>query len=168
MGYLDEAIRDHLALQRRRGVASEELERAEAEALGPVAASDLAESVSERSVEDLDAESASSEPALEPESTPDEARSGSSTGSAEPDRDRDQPTEAYDLADLDELLDAEPEPAPAQPEPMLDEPRRAPSDTPVEPDADGDPLEATPDFLQETPEHDRLWFEQKPPKDFDF
>ncbi|MCW2993109.1 MAG: hypothetical protein JWQ18_604, partial [Conexibacter sp.] len=21
---------------------------------------------------------------------------------------------------------------------------------------------------QETPEHDRLWFEQKPPKDFDF
>ncbi len=25
-----------------------------------------------------------------------------------------------------------------------------------------------PDFLQDTPEHDRLWFEQKPPKDFDF
>jgi hypothetical protein len=31
-----------------------------------------------------------------------------------------------------------------------------------------DLLEDTPDFLQETPEHDRLWFEQKPPKDFDF
>ena len=29
-------------------------------------------------------------------------------------------------------------------------------------------LEETPDFLQETPEHDRLWFEQKPPRDFDF
>ncbi|MEA2310264.1 MAG: hypothetical protein QOE28_232, partial [Solirubrobacteraceae bacterium] len=26
----------------------------------------------------------------------------------------------------------------------------------------------TPDFLQETPEHDRLWFEQKPPRDFDW
>ena len=26
----------------------------------------------------------------------------------------------------------------------------------------------TPDFLRETPEHDRLWFEQKPPRDFDF
>ena len=26
----------------------------------------------------------------------------------------------------------------------------------------------TPDFWQETPEHDRLWFEQRPPKDFDF
>ena len=31
-----------------------------------------------------------------------------------------------------------------------------------------DPLEGTPDFLEETPEHDRLWFEQKEPKDFDF
>ena len=35
-------------------------------------------------------------------------------------------------------------------------------------DPDADVLEDTPDFLQETPEHDRLWFEQKPPKDFDF
>jgi hypothetical protein len=32
----------------------------------------------------------------------------------------------------------------------------------------GDVLEDTPDFLEETPEHDRLWFEQKPPRDFDF
>ena len=31
-----------------------------------------------------------------------------------------------------------------------------------------DVLEETPDFLQETPEHDRLWFEQKPPRDFEF
>ena len=29
-----------------------------------------------------------------------------------------------------------------------------------------DVLEETPEFLQETPEHDRLWFEQKPPRDF--
>ena len=35
-------------------------------------------------------------------------------------------------------------------------------------DEDQDVLEDTPDFLQETPEHDRLWFEQKPPRDFDF
>lgn len=35
----------------------------------------------------------------------------------------------------------------------------------AEPD---DVLEETPDFLQDTPEHDRLWFEQRPPKDFDF
>ncbi len=33
---------------------------------------------------------------------------------------------------------------------------------------DDDVLEETPDFLEETPEDDQLWFEQKPPKDFDF
>ena len=31
-----------------------------------------------------------------------------------------------------------------------------------------DVLEETPDFLEESPEDDELWFEQKPPKDFDF
>ena len=34
--------------------------------------------------------------------------------------------------------------------------------------SDEDVLEETPDFLEETPEDDQLWFEQKPPKDFDF
>ena len=59
-------------------------------------------------------------------------------------------------------------------------PPRRESDTPTqgfpaisrddEPPEDGDEdvLEETPDFLQDTPEHDRLWFEQKPPRDFDF
>jgi hypothetical protein len=28
-------------------------------------------------------------------------------------------------------------------------------------------LEETPEFLRESPEEDRLWFEQKPPRDFD-
>jgi hypothetical protein len=31
-----------------------------------------------------------------------------------------------------------------------------------------DALEDTPEFLEETPEDDDAWFEQKPPKDFDF
>ena len=30
-----------------------------------------------------------------------------------------------------------------------------------------DPLQDTPDFLEGSPEEDRLWFEQRPPKDFD-
>ena len=34
--------------------------------------------------------------------------------------------------------------------------------------AGDDVLEETPEFLQDTPDHDRLWFEQRPPKDFDF
>jgi hypothetical protein len=40
-----------------------------------------------------------------------------------------------------------------------------------EPPSEGteeDVLEETPDFLQDTPDHDRLWFEQRPPRDFDF
>jgi hypothetical protein len=37
------------------------------------------------------------------------------------------------------------------------------SEEPVE-----DVLEETPDFLRETPEQERLWFEQRPPRDFDF
>ncbi len=44
---------------------------------------------------------------------------------------------------------------------------------PVRPDYDPDTghedvLEDTPDFLEDAPEDDELWFEQKPPKDFDF
>jgi hypothetical protein len=54
------------------------------------------------------------------------------------------------------------EPADEEPEPHADV---VPADE--EPDPD-DVLEETPEFLQETPEHDRLWFEQKPPRDFDF
>jgi len=31
-----------------------------------------------------------------------------------------------------------------------------------------DVLEETPDFLRDTPEQEQLWFEQRPPRDFDF
>lgn len=36
------------------------------------------------------------------------------------------------------------------------------------PAGEEDLLEETPDFLEGAPEDDQLWFEQKPPKDFDF
>lgn len=44
----------------------------------------------------------------------------------------------------------------------------APDPQPDAAPGEHDELEETPDFLEETPEHDRLWFEQKPPRDFDF
>jgi hypothetical protein len=44
----------------------------------------------------------------------------------------------------------------------------AEEEPPAPPARDEDVLEETPDFLEETPEDDELWFEQKPPKDFDF
>ncbi|MCW3013894.1 MAG: hypothetical protein JWO02_986 [Solirubrobacterales bacterium] len=54
-------------------------------------------------------------------------------------------------------------PSPAEPETVA--PDIVPAD---EEPGEHDELEETPEFLQETPEHDRLWFEQKPPRDFDF
>lgn len=56
----------------------------------------------------------------------------------------------------EEKIDEEPEPK--EGEESATEPRHG----------DEDVLEETPDFLEETPEDDELWFEQKPPKDFDF
>jgi hypothetical protein len=43
-------------------------------------------------------------------------------------------------------------------------------ETPAPPPAGSheDVLEDTPEFLEDAPEDDELWFEQKPPKDFDF
>jgi hypothetical protein len=68
--------------------------------------------------------------------------------------------------DVDSALDVEqssPAPAPAPPlgpeSPHGDQPEGEHAD---------DLLEETPEFLQETPEHERLWFEQRPPRDFDF
>jgi hypothetical protein len=59
-----------------------------------------------------------------------------------------------------------------------DDPPAPQAELPVEeaePKTDYDPdtghedvLEDTPDFLEDAPEDDELWFEQKPPKDFDF
>jgi hypothetical protein len=64
-----------------------------------------------------------------------------------------QPTEQYSVEDLEALR----RDAPAEDVVPADE----------EPGAE-DVLDETPDFLQEAPEHDRLWFEQRPPRDFDF
>ena len=41
-----------------------------------------------------------------------------------------------------------------------------PEKTPEE--IEHDLLEDTPDFFEETPEHDKLWFDEAPPKKFDF
>ena len=81
-------------------------------------------------------------PAPEPEPEP--------VPEPEPERDipLDQATVEYTPPPLEEAEELEAPPAPPQ-------------------EGEDDVLEETPDFLQETPEHDRLWFEQKPPRDFD-
>jgi hypothetical protein len=142
MGAFDDAIREHLELRRKQGVSEEDLKRQEEEALGrggPRAAWQTEEPSS-------DGEShAADEPAQTPE--------GVRAAIAEPDESELEPDiEAAPIADLDE----EPEPDEVLPVEAL------------ESSLEEDVLEETPDFLEESPEQDRLWFEQRSPKDFDF
>jgi len=65
--------------------------------------------------------------------------------------------------------------APATEEPISEEHEQPAATAEPEQQTNYDPdtghedvLEDTPDFLEDAPEDDELWFEQKPPKDFDF
>lgn len=61
------------------------------------------------------------------------------------------------------------QPAPRAEQPVEPPVEEAESKTDYDPDTGHeDVLEDTPDFLEDAPEDDELWFEQKPPKDFDF
>jgi hypothetical protein len=145
MGLLDDAIREHLELKRRRGADSEEVTRQENEALGPPQRAEFAATPAEAGAEVAEP---AAEPAVEP--LP-----------AEPAEPREDP---------DAWMQDEPAPEPEpEPEIALDQPtvEYTPEPPPAGEAEAEDVLEETPDFLQETPEHDRLWFEQKPPRDFD-
>jgi hypothetical protein len=84
--------------------------------------------------------------------------------------------------ELDQALEAPIEHEPIAPEPAAAAPPAEDDfeddegdDTPAADQPNYDPdtghedvLEDTPDFLEDAPEDDELWFEQRPPKDFDF
>ena len=175
MGLLDDAIREHLELKRRRGADPAEVEKQEREALGPVrsgtevaepAPGDAAEPVDGAVEPPLPAQvpepsGAVRAPDPEPEPEPPEPSAPVAASLPEDPPPVGQPTQQYAVEDLEELrADSEPSP-PEGVVPADDEEAFAP--------ADGeDVLDETPDFLQEAPEHDRLWFEQRPPRDFDF
>lgn len=57
---------------------------------------------------------------------------------------------------------------PALPEEDDEYEEEEPPEAEPEPEEHEDVLEDTPDFLEDAPEDDNLWFEQRPPKDFDF
>jgi hypothetical protein len=195
MGLLDDAIREHLDLKRRRGADPTEVEREEAEALGPVRRDELrAEEPAANGGSYQDVEPALDEPAEaydddvaayryepEPEEEPPAPEASEPPVRSEPpatheapyaedERDSATPphgdpllhgqTREFSSHELDEAL-GQHEDAPA-------DATRDVVGADDEAGEDEDVLEDTPDFLQETPEHDRLWFEQKPPKDFDF
>jgi hypothetical protein len=166
MGLLDDAIREHLELKRRRGADAHEVEHQEQEALGPPlrgefapAPQDPAAAAAAGLAEPAEP-AAAAEPAepvvqVEPEAAPEpepELRSDLEGWLDEPDDAAAvQATAEYTPPDVEHPAQ---EPPPEQP----------PAE---EPPPDEDVLEETPEFLQETPEHERLWFEQKPPRDFD-
>ena len=227
MGLLDDAIREHLELKRRRGADPAEIERSEREALGPVrrAPEDLDPTEFEPHAEAEEGEEYEYEAGYEHENGHEHEASYAGelheTELLEPEPPEYEPPgheaalqadepepRAYDepTADHEPLPEEEPfaqappagETPPPHPAPgsghlsqetmeyeLEDHPEAGESHEGEHPlkgehpeegehpqegeHAEGeDVLEETPEFLQDTPEHDRLWFEQRPPRDFDF
>jgi hypothetical protein len=180
MGILDDAIREHLELKRSHGASEEEVRRQEAEVFGPIrqdaAPAAAAEPAPEEHTQLLTPdEREEAERVSEPEDEhgPPVAEAGAGmleSSHVEPGppvapehrHHRDDDEQHPALVDHDHIPGEE-EP----PEPVFGHAPEAPT-TPREGEAGEDVLEETPEFLQDAPEHDRLWFEQKPPRDFDF
>lgn len=218
MGLLDDAIRDHLDLKRRRGADPGEVERAEREALGPVrrnpTPSELADADAaaeptgapayDQADEDRWSHDSLQEPAAEagvetvydePPPEPVAGPSESPAPASPPFDDRRAPAqersyeeesferesferESFERESFGEEPAHEPFATPPAPGPARGagpetaeydvEDALAAEDDRGRGDEGEDVLEETPEFLQDTPDHDRLWFEQRPPKDFDF
>jgi hypothetical protein len=164
MGLLDDAIREHLDLKRRRGADPAEIERLEREALGPVRRRpesdprDLAGAQGDELEPEWDdrfEEAPHSEPP-KPSAEPIGHGKAPAYEPRETDVPREQHPEAHEGA---------------APPPTDESPRRGDETAEYDVMASNegeDVLEETPEFLQDAPDHDRLWFEQRPPRDFDF
>jgi hypothetical protein len=203
MGLLDDAIREHLDLQRRRGADPTDVERSEREALGPVRRAPEGAEQQHEPAPGLESEPGfaydqageegwDGEPPIAKSEYAEDAGDHGLEPTFEP---RDPaPERAYSEPVEPAVAPVEPDAAPVVPSPPSEEPYRVPTvppppassgsvsdaatgDETVEYDveralgndeSDEDVLEETPEFLQDTPDHDRLWFEQRPPRDFDF
>jgi hypothetical protein len=166
MGLLDDAIREHLELKRRHGADPTEVERQEEEVLGGTPkAAEFAPATDEAP------EAPEEEPAaqvVEPvEPVESEEREPFDVDSIDPPAEPEVPPPGEVAGapghDEDPWLEEERDEVPA--DESLSHP---PAAEPEQAAAGEDVLQDTPDFLQETPEHDRLWFEQRPPRDFDW
>jgi hypothetical protein len=194
MGLLDDAIREHLDLKRRRGADPAEIERAEREALGPVRRGpeeppdiptgtqpEAAAAAADAPADTFDDSLIGSEPAFEDDVAEEEAAYEHEVGYDEEEYEDEDEFEWHAAPGPPSTAASEP-PAPANHAPARHDPAPTAShggDETVEYDVErafaneGQPetedvLEETPEFLQDTPDHDRLWFEQRPPRDFDF
>jgi hypothetical protein len=191
MGLLDDAIREHLDLKRRRGADPTELERLEREALGPVRRSP--HEAYETPLPEGDEHDVYDEHPGEVWSEPEDASSFADRESEPASTDLLEDWEVPERGPIQGAVPVEPDtvapPPPAPPSPAEAPPTGAPIEQDphfeqetvehdVEAELGRDPeqpepaerddmLEETPEFLQDTPDHDRLWFEQRPPRDFD-
>jgi hypothetical protein len=238
MGLLDDAIREHLELKRRRGADPADLARAEHEALGPVRREPFegrqgefdghAEDDDRALAYDHDPSSRAGVDVADDRDVPlGEAESRAGLSEAEYEEYYDEEYYDDEEGEWEEPYHEEPfeqprygagagEPSMADPshgsstdphlagvppesapptqsvrpesteegqegeqtveysveDAMRSGPRRTPggreADAEVGEQRGEDVLEETPEFLQDAPEHDRLWFEQRPPRDFDF
>jgi hypothetical protein len=189
MGLLDDAIREHLELKRSHGAPDDEIERAEQEALGP-ARRDPADGAGVPPVEEIPGDELPAgdhepppppppvdDPVFADEYATEPAPADFDEPPLEPEPEEPRVTSLQPVADEPELEEEAPLEEPVQEPEEPVEPDRASTSILDDPLAEGPPpaeepqedvLEETPEFLQDTPEHDKLWFEQKPPRDFDF
>jgi hypothetical protein len=200
MGLLDDAIREHLELKRRRGADPGEVAREQREALEPVPRDERAEesggvaTAEDVTVEavapgDADAASAGADSgAWVGDERPGDDSAGAARGAP---GSNDPSAVVQETAELDmqtvmdgpedetvaeagadpdeESLEWEvPGEAAVQPPAGVGQEAHSAAGGGDEADRGEDVLEETPDFLRDTPEQDRLWFEQRPPRDFDF
>jgi hypothetical protein len=202
MGILDDAIREHLDLKRRRGADPSEVESAEREALGPVRRNPNPADASKSEVPTGDGDGFAYDHADDDDWSQGSLRQPSTEPSGDLVPTGFDGDDADPAAVIPEPFEPPPAPrgrgwlsrkskaprAPVEPEPPAAQPlsdmgggetmqydvegalaaehESAPD---AEDPADGeDVLEETPEFLSDTPDHDRLWFEQRPPRDFDF
>ena len=190
MGLLDDAIREHLELKRLRGADPGDVAREEQAALGPVHREEEAEPNGPK-VGNGGVSPTKDTSLLVPESADSRAPSSSSQETVEINMEAELATEedseseghggdrtqekpianpGYAQTSSEESLEWE------MPGDREDEaPRRSGSQAEIEAQSEHerdqpveDVLEETPDFLRDTPEQERLWFEQRPPRDFDF
>jgi hypothetical protein len=178
MGLLDDAIREHLELKRQRGADPSEVAREQREALDAPVQEPSAEDVA------LDGDTASAAPLVDPPSTiaPPVAPVPVDVGAGvAPQPSPDEPSDMAvggETAELDmsSVLGGEDDDeasgqlaaadASSAQEDSLE--WEMPGEAAAPNEEAEDVLEETPEFLRDTPEQERLWFEQRPPRDFDF
>jgi hypothetical protein len=191
MGLLDDAIREHLELKRLRGADPDMVSREESEAFGSVRGGAVDDdgkiAVPKDLADDVVAHTAGHDPAkletfsnvgqetaeldmravlddaVDQDVAPTRPVTAGPVATRPPSSDATRERDATDDS-LEWEMPGDGVAAEGSDEPHKDDlPRTESGDEPVE-----DVLEETPDFLRDTPEQERLWFEQRPPRDFDF